>query len=411
MDAKAANCSGAEEIVAHAGPNEETTTMLTDLNDDCLEEIFMFFTNQDLVSIAEAHPRFEAVAAKVYSRKYSKLSYFFFNEKRRNKQHLRLFRQFGHTIEELFFRATLAKFDFRLLDAMAKHCGESLTSLEIQFDGSSMTHVTGKKYCRIFLQQLSKKFPKLQCLSYEPGQMRYFQRLEHIVQRFPSLMHLSIDLHEHSIEQFKQIIRLNPQLEGLGVRFNDVTLSQDLVAFLDERLPILQSLSFTCKNVEQVETFQPRHFQFLGRLFINVPDLTAALKVLSVSSIMLERLFNFSFTHFIETPVDILLQYKLLRELRVHLLNDDDLIKLATNLPNIERCFITSADAITAPAIVRVVNRLPKLNLLVFYFNLLQVDDIFVDHVKAGLSNVKWKITRERLYTMDDLKIERNKAQ
>lgn len=392
-----ANTPLTDDVSKTENLNQKQATSIIDLNDDCLEKILEYegtIWQTDLVNFAEAHPRFEAVAARVYGLKHSFTFIVELSGSRRDKYHLRLLHHFGHVIKHLFLCPDLTKFDFRILTAIAEHCGETLTALNMRFEGSSISRVKGKKYCHQFLQQLSTKFIKLQFLHYDGGNYRYFQRLNPLVQHFPCLISLTIDVYQHSKDQFEEIIRLNPQLIQLNVEFHDVLLTQRLVAFIDENLQGLERLTVICSSFEQIDWFQPRHFRNLITLSVNGPHLEDMLNLLAICSDKLKDLMNicrFSIMHRAEMPTEIICRFTQLTSIWVQPMTDDDIMALARNLPLLEKWMSPCAD-VTAPTVVEVVNQLANLKKLAFTHRFFQ-DEAFVNHIKRNLSSTKWNIS------------------
>lgn len=392
-----------KDDAAEEGPKPMS---LIDVNDDCLEEIFKYLRLEELVNIADTHPRFKGVAATVYSRTYRDLFILIGHEKRRDEYHLRFLRHFGHLVQELTITANLEKFDFRLLGAISEHCGPTTKSLSLRFWGKSTSRVRGKKYCRLFLEQLSTNFPKLNRLRFSADELQYFRRLKHLVQKFPSLTYLIVNVYEHSVENFKAIVQLNPQLEVIEIDFKDVTLTQDLVKSIDSALPRLQILCVTSKAVQQIDRFEPKYFKNLAVLQVHGTNITDLLNLLAVSNNKLEEFIdNCETTDQINYPIEIVCHYKQLNVLWLthSCLTDDSLISFADNLPLIGM-LISCNSKVSAAAVVHSVQRWTKLKTFrAHYFDLFMVDRHYLDFVKSELDDNEWKITSE----IDELYLDR----
>lgn len=382
--------------VGDENPKEDTEKELkkmnlTDVNDDCLEEIFKYLQKEELVHIADAHPRFEATAVRVYGQYSCKWYIINAKQKRRDAYHLRCLHHFGHLVHALILTARLRNFDYRLLEAVTKHCGPTLTTMHLRFSAASMKHVKGKKYCRVFLQQLSHNFPNLENFAFT-SELKHFQKLDFLMQNFSSLVQISLDVYEHSVEQFKEIIRLNPQLLGVAAHLRDVTLTLDLVRLIDDTLPQLQLLDIHCQAVEQIERFEPKYFKNLIHLSISGPMTIDMLNILAVSSERLQRFEDLcEETGILNYPTDILCRYKQLNELWLQYMTNANIIVLADNLPSIVKLYCFKS-LIWHTGVSQIVKQWTKLTFSVLHFLLPLVDDDFLSHIKTEFNGNEWKI-------------------
>lgn len=364
---------------------------LDDLNDDCLENTFMYLVEPDLVSLVGASRRFEVVAERVYKRKFGE--WILFNSMTRNdKCNLRRLRSFGHLYKGLYLKIDLAKFDYRLIDALIKHCGGHLKILSISFVGvKGISRAQGKKYCRVFLQRLSTNFPKLEALLYGHQCVNYFQRLEHVANHFPCL--IILDVVVINIEDFKEIVRSNPQLQQLTAHFEKVNVTRELIKFIDETLPGLTDLCVIFHSVSYVASYVPLYFKQLKSLSImcELGYPAHVLNFLAPSGENLETVNYLEEHTFCTSVVPILNRFKKLQKLDIGLLLDEHLFELAANLPEIA-IFETTATLLTADGIISVLDLWSNL----VQFNMKFDGDmgiIIFEDLKELLKGSKWNVS------------------
>lgn len=210
-----------------------------DLNDDCLESVFMYLDESDLVSVVGASQRFKIPAQVVYKRKMATMHTFGSHLTHCEAQKCRI-RNFGHFFKSIVLEIDLIEFDYQLLDTIVEYCGQHVTKIRIQFIGEPrrLRNSTKEQYCK-FLKGLSVNFPKLNCLEYQDHSVNCFQSLECIANEFPCLTKLAVDVNEQSVETFKEIICMHSQLQSLSVKFIDVNESDELIDLVNEKLPNL----------------------------------------------------------------------------------------------------------------------------------------------------------------------------
>lgn len=227
---------------------------LVDINNDCLEEIFMYLDLMGLVNIAECDERFTSAAQSVYLRRYCKMKAYLYFETIHHepgKGEIRihtniaeaLFRQFGHLISNLTVQ-------------WCNHYEGSIekTLLSCRFDSLTVLRLIWLR--SIDFQTLNKPFEKVEdltiiqsFLSHElsrlniwfPNLIRLklyqvkFLQSETLKLKFPLLKHLEISntLPTMSENLIIAILRINPQLESLTLRHNlDVKFLQSIAKCL-----------------------------------------------------------------------------------------------------------------------------------------------------------------------------------
>lgn len=230
--------------------NAEFQTQLTDINDDCLETIFMYLDFDDFINIAHTNKLLKPAADTAFSRKFGwKWIDLDIKSKYRGifklqisdtiiKVHdfqtsLRLLRCFGHLISKLhvgpastsrlkwtavklvgyankygFKSMVFMKFRNMPTGAFEDLTQPFLTTIHVFFGGCTMD---GK------LEQLSKWFPKLYGLEL----INVDTHLEYIEANMTTLVCLAIDDRRlNKGEQLVNALRLNPLLETLFLNTN-----------------------------------------------------------------------------------------------------------------------------------------------------------------------------------------------
>lgn len=252
---------------------------LVDVNDDCVEKIFIFLSFDDLLNIADSCKRLKSAADLAFVRKYrSRCVNFFIQHTHRNgpvplnnrmhisdfRTSLRLLRCFGHLFHSIHIQWSYvpAKKSNKLIHYVNKYCCESLIKLQFReisklalenefqnvetvifdrcsFDGASM--------------DIAKCFPKLRnlTLSYING----FVNGKTLTIHIKHLKCLSIfvvnERDRFALEDFLAMIKLNPQLRTLKFH-NDFSMR-----FLDE-------ISKNLNSLERIEfNFFPDSFKLL----------------------------------------------------------------------------------------------------------------------------------------------------
>lgn len=360
MDDQLVEMETSESIVE---PNESEKVekdplTILDLNDDCLETIFKLLPAEDLICVAEADPQFEAVAKQVYKLNYQwkhNIGILWLSlNKRNDRRNLWHIRHFGDLYDSVHLSIDLKKANFRLLDEIVKHCGK-LTELTLVFSGATgRSRMNGKKYCRVFLERLSTNFPNIENLCYRFHSIGYFKRLDHILQTFPHLTRLDIDVDEKSLESFKQFIRMHPGILNLTIDFKMMRVRQEMITSINDCLPHLRTLSFSCNSVELIETYRPINFKSLVTLKINcwsyTYNTTDILNVLAVDGRNIHTFYDLSTTPS-PSAMDIICRFTQLQDVYLKEVHDDDLVRMANNLPLIKKLKISNS-FLTAPAML-----------------------------------------------------------
>lgn len=246
------------------GPSAEqnaSSTRLTDVNDDCLERIFLYLNLDDLLNIVHTNKQLKNAADLAFSRKYdgtkSKIfvdSFHFSIELNGNPVRLislhnpyRLLRSFGHLLSNLVVHTQ------KVVSYVNEYCFESATEISFykmskaDFNGlqklfanvevlSLISCILGSK-----VMQLNSRFPKIRMLKL----IRLEAQPKCIKVHFPYLEQLEIKgaLPTARINDTLSVLQLNPQLRRLIL---DTDYTTTFLRTASMHLPSLQHLDIHC---------------------------------------------------------------------------------------------------------------------------------------------------------------------
>lgn len=271
---------------------------LNDINDECLEKVFMHLSLDDLLAIAHTNKKLKTAANMAFVNKFgSKRFYFKISTYSRSeaidmseheiliydfKTSLRLLRCYGHLISDLaieydgqFYTAPVM-----VLYYVNQYCSKSLEkvsfhrifelafefSLDLPFAKIEMVHFD----CCILGEKMSKFnnwFPALRCLSLHAS--RFIDRSSIAVQ-FPRLEELDlVDMFPECLtpENVNALFRLNPQLRCVSM--DPLHTSQHLQS-VNQHLPLLENLTILCR-AKHIASRDEIQFDSVKRLAIRFP--------------------------------------------------------------------------------------------------------------------------------------------
>lgn len=273
--------------------NDETTpTKITDLNQFCLEKIFMQLDVESLFSVATANKWLEHSAASVYGRRFSKSpvnlcskrtceqSVYMFGEYicvDSLKLSLAFLRCFGAHIPEiiLFCRRAFAGTDDEWISRyLNEHCANTLQTIHVT-ESSTFANET---FTRPFANLASADFFGRNFAHGFCNLVKWFPALQHlrlsclidysaIAEKLPHLEHLTIPVADAGWDKVAELLRLNPQLNSLEMDLaKDVKKSAtDLLGLINENTAISKLTvnadgdSYVTVSTEEVERFVSEH--------------------------------------------------------------------------------------------------------------------------------------------------------
>lgn len=242
-----------KNTVPNVNPGEsslkvEHTTKITDLNDHCLEKIFMHLNYESLLHVANANKWLQIPAASVYGRKFGKSPVNLCSMRNCSprvytfgeyicvdslKFSLAFLRCFGEKIPELilFCRQAYACACDEYIDRyMNQYCANTLSSLHLMKNTTISNDSFPKPFVNVELvqfwtgtsfgfelQSMLNWFPNVKHLNILSQSMIYPSNNVH----FTHLEHLSMPIKSSSWNMVSNFLRSNPQLQSLEVKMMD----------------------------------------------------------------------------------------------------------------------------------------------------------------------------------------------
>ncbi|XP_055306318.1 uncharacterized protein LOC129570652 [Sitodiplosis mosellana] len=251
---------------------EEKQQKLTDVNTDCLEQIFKRLSLTDLLNVADSNQQLKPAVDLAFRSQFGKRSIKIdmerkivgFSEKVTDSLtaeipwsfRFKLLRCFGHLIAKL--KITYVREPSQEDSKRAAHidryvneyCAKSLVEIEFNFCQASTLDNLKKPFstvetlcfvdCRLErkLSELNKWFPKVRCL--ELLCVKEILDCDETAVHFPDLEHLTLILLFNEKKYFLELLRLNPHLRILFIGGNiDVQCLQSV----SEHLQHLETLA------------------------------------------------------------------------------------------------------------------------------------------------------------------------
>lgn len=323
-----------------------TTKKLTDLNDDCLERIFLYLSLYDLLNIVDTNKHLKTAAELAFTENFGREKKFIWhdhwvgvcveiciNETKQLKllpKPFRLLRCFGHLISKQEINKSCKLNAYKLLKYVNKYCSESTTEILIRhkrffYENKPYPNAETVRLEYCFLKEngtrfrtnvrLNELFPNVRNLSIDCCD---FKR-KCIAVHFPQLNQLEIvdppgwnfksafesvfisRKKAYHNNTYVKMLHLNPQLRSL-------TLGRDYIATL------LRVASQQLQLLEHLELYTTG-FQEFGEGVVNFPYLKE-LKITYFSCfgprkipISASNLRTFEFCSSAEFNVDILLDF------------------------------------------------------------------------------------------------------
>lgn len=267
---------------------EKCSTTILGLNDDCLEAVFSYLSQNDLINVRDSNSKFRLACEGAFARKYARTETIVSNIQgyRVNvkvlKSSVKLVQSFGHIITKLVIEFKMEKVA-TLLEAIEKHCGDNIKELELRHIGirvkmPSYPSQIGLEAMDSLLLKINDKFPNLKCIRFDHQNLsKSCPYLKSINRHIPSLTSLSLIGPAFPYDDFLGIVQTNGQLESLTIigepnasikTDRSFELTEDFVQLLDESLPQLKHLKITKVAADEIKalTELPRRFENLKSL-------------------------------------------------------------------------------------------------------------------------------------------------
>lgn len=267
---------------------EKCSTTILDLNDDCLETVFLYLSREELMNLHGSNSKFRLACESAFSRKFGKVQTLVSNVQgyRVNmtvlKHSIKLLKTFGHCITKLVIHFKLEKIS-TLLEAIENYCGDTIKELELRHIGlrvkfPSMVNEIGLQAMYSLLSKINEKFPNLNCIRYDYQNLtKSCPYLGSINQHIPSLTALSIIGPAFPYDDFRDVLQSNSQLTSLTIigepnasatTDRSFELTADFVELLDGLLPQLKHLKMGRISINYMTTMPeyPKRFKNLKSL-------------------------------------------------------------------------------------------------------------------------------------------------
>lgn len=252
--------------ISNAQLNDKSYPMfrLIDLNNDCLEHIFLYLSMKQLFAVAQSNGQLSDSCRRVFYRKFRHREINISVHHLEYKQFPRILNIFGDIIQYVritYEEYTLDRISSQLIhQSIGKYCAETLTELTINNIEPTMAitsvfaNVQKLSFNQGCIGQLHIKrcFPKIQCLQFFFSEMMYPECIEQV---FPTLEDLTVAHNSFSVENLKTFLKQNPQLKKFCV-YNS---NRQVISALEE---------FTKAHFEQLSRqfeIYPCYFAFKNR--------------------------------------------------------------------------------------------------------------------------------------------------
>lgn len=263
---------------------KQAKLQIIEINDHCLIKIFDLLSTDDLVSVSMASPHFESSASFVFKKRFAR-EFVVVNDRMpvpralhqspciniidEAPSDLLLLKSFGHLIKRLRVDYSgVQRFSIKLEQSVMKYCAKSVT--EIIFtnaDRFAFNQIEKKPFesvrevafikCALgqFIFEFNKWFPNARLLEFLKTDVVTVTDTKCIEQNLPKLEHLGIFnemRHRDSVcdafsnRNLEATIELNSQLISLTLVHENIhrgiKITPTLLAFINEKLPLLDSL-------------------------------------------------------------------------------------------------------------------------------------------------------------------------
>ncbi|XP_031621820.1 uncharacterized protein LOC116339881 [Contarinia nasturtii] len=344
---------------------------IVDLNDDCLEPIFLKLTKEDLANIAETNLRFLKMACYAFARNFAQNAFesgYDECDSGHFERSMNIIKHFGKLIRklDLYDAHNDCQYNQMITDALFATCHANIT--DIVFDGVDQD--TLNKIRRPFPNLINLNIYDLSLPQKIAQLNRWFPNVTKLILRCSGLFSeeycalrrlRSADIATMTLEDMQIFIRSNPQLTTLRLRVdNSQLINGQLFNFMAQNLSDLEHLTLTINN------WKPVAYQLVDTNFRSLRTLT-----LSLCWNMINVPNNNPSTIGITSPV--------LESTKIKgLYFNDACVDFATRCQNVTDMEFTVDDEMDTFLFIRLAQWCPKLNKLQMIF-LHNDDDYDID--------------------------------
>lgn len=350
--------SSSEQRTSDSAVQSHNPIKITDVNQLCLEKIFIFLNLEDLVNVACANKHLQLATYAPYARKIAKKTtkINLFEDSRSGiidkedtvvienfKTILQMLRCFGHIVTNInvwVATSELHHIYHRVCSYITEYCAKTLQAIEM--NEARGLQAFNKPFPKIESFQLSDSLPencnlseifpnlrRLICVSYcDPGSITpvHFSKLDHL-----SFLLIDSSATERAKQIIYDILRLNRQLRSFGIsitNFDDLQFYAEYLGSI-ESLHIDIQYGFQSKHLIRVQNVRSLTVKFWDVKNIHFPLLINQLMELTVGG---DFEWNKSFYEFIK-------EHKFLEKITFeceNLLSSEDSLEIAKELPSVQ---------------------------------------------------------------------------
>lgn len=180
-------------------PTIWSTRTILILNNDCLEEVFSNFSQNDLLNVYEANRRLRFACERTFARKFRKVPVLVTNLHSNRlsihqlKNSIKMLQAFGHLVIKLRVNFKLEKVE-GLLEAIGNINELEFCHLDVRVtEPFSNLYTNGLQQMISFLCKLNERFPNLASLKFDYRNLsKYCPYFDSIVRPIPSLRSFSV---------------------------------------------------------------------------------------------------------------------------------------------------------------------------------------------------------------------------
>lgn len=372
-------CAGA--IVRLWKSTSQPSTHILNLNDDCLQEIFLRLDVEDLLSVTKVNERFKANVQIVFPIKYKSFEHKMSTRSRTGN----ILKYFGHFIEKLVIERNASH-----LELVASHCGSTLKKL--YFTGVTLNAAILQKFRPVFARlhilrvnrcelsnafiQILRSCSELKALAIIESTGSW-QLSGYNLPKLETVVLLKGNFELHCMESF---LECNPQIKNIMIRHVETT--GNIISKIAQHLPLVESIVVRCRqDIIEQPSFGPVAFKSLKRLYIDcTPSRSASvITALAATRVPLEHLELYDWNDSVVDAICNLKTIKTLYWFRARNLPLSQLIRICRQLSELVDLLVCriylDADRhkLVATDLLTIVRNAPKLQRINFWHNSIDI--------------------------------------
>lgn len=221
-------------------PNCKRSLSILDLNDDCLEVIFMTCNLKQLFSVIVAHSRFLTACRRIFAKQFKHKE---ITIQATNRETADVLSHVGDIVQYLRVNydrndASESGNNRKIQNAIVQHCSNNL--IEVTFNNIEVAMQVDRAFLQLeqlcfnhgcvgqIMSEFNKWFPNLNRLEFFFSKTIDVQCIEHT---FPHLQHFTVAHQNFTLKNLQTFLDLNPQLQTFTVYNYDRILISRLDAY------------------------------------------------------------------------------------------------------------------------------------------------------------------------------------